>query len=115
MSDNAIHNVEHEDVGPASEIVVPVEADDSEIQVRFEVGGKQLDLSQVNRVARRLLEGQAKKYRAKYADMVGPNNERPTIIVRSPRMMDKKVEIVLEYPESMKSAIKNHEKATRIS
>jgi len=98
MSEMAIHNVGVE----------------TEIDVRFEVAGKEIELSKINRLARRLLESQAKKYRAKYADMLGPNNERPTIIIRSPRLMDRNVEIVLEYPESMKEAVPGHGKAVRI-
>lgn len=107
MSDVVVHNIENENVAAPSTNV--------EIEVRFEVGGKIIDLSQVNRVARRLLEGQAKKYQTKYANLVGPNNERPAIIIRSPRLLDKKVEIVLEYPDDMKELVKGHSKATRIS
>lgn len=114
MSEHSIHNVEHEDV--ALDIAPTISTDSSlEIQVRFEVAGKALDLSKVNRVARRLLEGQAKKYREKYKDMVGPNNERPSIIIRMVRLLDKKIDVVLEYPESMKNAVKGHDKAERVS
>lgn len=111
MSDVVIQN-ENVDT---SDSTTRNETDNNEILVRFEVGGKVIDLSQVNRVARRLLEGQAKKYRAKFANLTGPNNERPTIIIRSPRLLDKKVEIVLEYPDEMKGLIKGHSQATRIS
>lgn len=114
MTDNSVHNVEHEDIVIEKTAIVE-EGSDTEIQVRFEVASKPLDLTKVNRVARRLLEGQAKKYREKYRDMVGPNNERPSIIIRMARLMDKKIDIVLEYPESMKSAVKGHERADRIS
>jgi len=99
----------------------PTETQDETVEaaagpaVRFEVSGKVLDLSKVNRMARRLLEGQAKKFQKKYADVKGPNGETPTIVIRSPRLMDPKVEIVLEYPESMKDAIQGHEKAVRIA
>lgn len=86
-----------------------------EIPVRFEVAGKALDLDKVNRLARRLLEGQADKFRKKYAGTVGPSGETPTIVIRAVRMMDKKIEVVLEYPESMKDAIKGHDKAVRVA
>lgn len=89
-------------------------AEAPETPVRFEVQGKPLDLAQVNRLARRLLEGQAAKFRKKYAGTVGPNGEVPTIVIRSSRLMDKKIEVVLEYPESMKDVIKGHEKAVRV-
>jgi hypothetical protein len=112
MSDVVVHNVENENVAALS---INEENEKTEIEVRFEVGGKIIDLSQVNRVARRLLEGQAKKYQTKYANLVGPNNVRPAIIIRSPRLLDKKVEIVLEYPDDMKDLVKGHSKATRIS
>lgn len=82
--------------------------------VRFEVGGKVLDISKANRMARRLLEGQAKKYQKKYMDVVGPNGEIPTVVIRSVRLMDPKVQVVLEYPESMKDSVKGHEKAVRV-
>jgi len=87
----------------------------AEIPVRFEAMGKALDLAQVNRAARRLLEAQATKFRKKYADVVGPNGERPTIVIRSARMLDRNIQVVLEYPESMKDSVKGHEKADRIS
>lgn len=86
-----------------------------EIPVRFEAMGKTLDLAQVNRAARRLLEAQASKFRKKYADVVGPNGERPTVVIRSARMLDRNIQVVLEYPESMKDSVKGHEKADRIS
>lgn len=82
--------------------------------VRFEVGGKVLDLSKVNRMARRLLEGQARKYQKKYRNLKGPGGEVPTVVLRTARLMDTKVEVVLEYPETMKDSVKGHEKAVRI-
>lgn len=86
-----------------------------EIKVRIEVRGKVLDVEAMNRVARRMVESQAAKYRKQYADAVGPNGERPTIVLRKNDLVGLKVEVVLEYPESMQSQIKGSEKAVRVS
>lgn len=86
----------------------------SEIPVRFEVRGKVVDVEKLPRLPRRLVEGQAEKYRKKYADVVGPNGERPTIVIRKPDLVGIKVEIVLEFPEAMKDSVPGSEKAVRI-
>jgi len=91
------------------------EVANNEIPVRFEVAKKEIDIEKLPRLARRLLEAQAKKYRQKYADVVGPNGERPTIVIRKPDLGGIKVEVVLEFPESMKDSIAGSEKAVRIS
>ena len=98
----------------SEESVTPVQQD-AEIPVRFEVKGAVLDLEKVNRMARRMLEKQAEKFRKKYRDVKGPNGEVPTIVIRAPRLLDANMEVVLEYPESMKDSIKGHEKAVRVA
>jgi hypothetical protein len=90
-------------------------AGSNEIPVRFEVRGKVIDVEKLNRVARRLIEAQADKFRRKYADTLGPNGERPTIVIRKPDLVGIKVEIVLEFPESMKDSVKGSDKAVRIA
>lgn len=87
----------------------------NEIPVRFEVANKEIDIEKLNRLARRLLEAQAKKFRAKFANTVGPNGERPMIVIRKPDLGGVKVEVVLEFPESMKDSVEGSEKAVRIS
>jgi len=89
--------------------------DTNAIPVRFEVRGKVIDIEAQNRMTRRILEGQAEKFRKKYADTVGPNGERPTIIVRKPDLVGVKLEIVLEFPEDMKDSIKGAENAVRVA
>jgi len=89
--------------------------DTNAIPVRFEVRGKVIDIEAQNRMTRRILEGQADKFRKKYADTVGPNGERPTIIVRKPDLVGVKLEIVLEFPEGMKDSIKGAENAVRVA
>lgn len=84
-------------------------------KVRFEIGGKAIDLNEVNRLARRLLEVQATKYAKKYAHLTGPEGEKPTVIIRTPRIMDRNIHVVLEYPEAMKNAVKGHSKATKVA
>jgi len=91
------------------------EAVSEQIPVRFEVRGKVVDVSTLNRPARRILEGQAEKYRRKYADTVGPDGERPTIVVRKPDLTGLKVEVVLEFPEALKASIKGADKAVRVA
>lgn len=86
----------------------------SEIPVRFEVRGKIVDVEKLPRLPRRLIEGQAEKYRRKYAEVVGPHGERPTIVIRKPDLVGIKVEIVLEFPETMRDSIPGSEKAVRI-
>lgn len=90
-------------------------SNESPIEVRFEVKGKVIDIAAQNRLTRRLLEGQAEKFRKKYADKVGPNGERPTIILRKPDLVGLKLDVVLEFPESMKDSIQGSEKAVRVS
>jgi len=91
------------------------EAVSEQIPVRFEVRGKVVEVSTLNRLARRILEGQAEKYRRKYADTVGPDGERPTIVVRKPDLTGLKVEVVLEFPEALKASIKGADKAVRVA
>lgn len=91
------------------------DAADAGPTVRFEVQGKPLDLERQNRMTRRLLDKHAEKYRAKYSGLVGPSGERPTVIIRMPRLLHPKAEVVLEYPETMKDTVKGHKKAERVS
>jgi len=83
--------------------------------VRFEVGGKEISLDSVNRLARRLLEAQARKYASKYSGLKGPGGERPTVVIRSPRLLDRNLQVVLEYPEGMKDFVAGHDMAVRVA
>jgi hypothetical protein len=87
---------------------------ETEIPVRFEVRGHVVDVESLNRLSRRLIETQANKYRKKFAGTVGPNGELPTIVLRKPDLTGLKVEVVLEFPESMKDIVKGSDKAVRV-
>lgn len=89
---------------------------EQEIEVKFEIGGEPKEIDKMNRVARRLIEGQVKKIRKRFKDVIGPNGERPTILIRAPKLFStKELEFSIDYPESMKDLVKDHDKATRVS
>lgn len=87
-----------------------------EIEVRFEIEGEVKEISKMNRVGRRLIEGQVKKIRKRFKDAIGPDGERPTVVIKAPKLFSaKELVFSIDYPESMKGMIKDHDKAVRIS
>lgn len=86
-----------------------------DIPVRFEVKGKAINIEAQNRMTRRILEGQAEKFWKKFSDVVGKSGERPTIVIRKADLVGIKLEVVLEFPESLKDSITGGENAVRVS
>lgn len=99
-------NVEEVDLKQNDEI--------NEMTVKFFLKEKEIEIDKVNRMSRRLLVGQANRYRKKYSNIIGPNGERPSIIIKIQNLGSPKAEVSLQYPESMSKLIPNHDKATRI-
>jgi|HigsolmetaAR202D_1030399.scaffolds.fasta_scaffold00971_18 hypothetical protein len=85
------------------------------VPVRFEVRGKVIDLESLPPMARRILEKHAARFSQKYAHVVGPMGERPTVVLRKPDLMGRRVEVILEFPESLKDSIRGAEKAVRVA
>ena len=90
----------------------------TEIPVRFEVGGNEIEIDKVNRLARRLLQSQATKLRKKYAHLKDFRDEQGrgvTIIIRQPKPGIKSVECVVEYPEALQAEVDVNDKAVRVA
>jgi hypothetical protein len=90
----------------------------AEIPVRYEVAGKVVKLEEANRISRRLLESQTKKFRKKFSHLKGQVDDKgrlATIVLRLPKLGSASIECAIEYPESLQGQVEGHEKAVRIS
>jgi len=90
----------------------------NEIPVRYEVAGEEIEISKVNRIARRMLESQTAKLRRKYAHLKDVRDEEGrgvTIVIRQPKPGIKSVECVVEFPEGMKDQVDGSDKAVRVA
>lgn len=96
----------------------PAADSNSEIPVRFEVGGQEIEIEKVNRLARRLLQSQATKLRKKFAHLKDFRDEQGrgvTIIIRQPKPGVKSVECVVEYPDDIQDQVEDGGKAVRVA
>jgi hypothetical protein len=88
-----------------------------EIPVRFEVGGKVIELDAVNRPVRRMLQKQADKFRktyARYKDMRDSEGRGVTIVIKSPKTLSLQISVALEFSDELKSQIDGAETAERV-
>jgi hypothetical protein len=90
----------------------------NEIPVRFEVGEKEISLTEVNRAIRRTLAKQADNFRKKYAaykDLRDSEGRGVTIVVKSPKTLSLQVTVSLEFSEELRPRIEGSQKADRVS
>ncbi len=87
-----------------------VESNGDQIQIRYE-----LDVEKLNRKDRRSVDAHIREYSRRFRNVVGPDGERPTLILRPRRSLLGKIEAVLEFPESMKSQVEGSDKAVKVA
>jgi hypothetical protein len=90
----------------------------TEIPVRYEVAGKVIDIEKTNRIARRMLNSQATKFRKKFAHLRDYRDEQGrgvTIVIRQPKAGVPSIQCIVEYPEALTDSVEGSEKAVRIA
>lgn len=90
----------------------------NEIPVRFEVGEKEISLTEVNRAIRRTLLKHAEKFRKAYAaykDLRDSDGRGVTIVIKSPKTMSLQITVHLEFSEELRPQIEGSEKADRVA
>lgn len=92
--------------------------DDSEIPVRYEVAGQVIEIEKVNRLVRRFLVSQTKKLRKKHAylkDVRDAEGNRPTLVIQQPKAGALAINVIVEFPESLATEVRDADKAERVA
>jgi hypothetical protein len=87
------------------------------IPVRFEVGEKEIQLTEVNRAVRRILTKHAESFRKKFAaykDLRDSEGRGVTIVIKSPKTLSLQISVALEFPEELRVQVEGSDKAERI-
>lgn len=90
----------------------------NEIPVRFEVGGKEISLTEVNRAIRRTLTKHADKFRKTYAaykDLRDSEGRGVTIVINSPKTLSLQITVSLEFSEELRPQIEGSHEADRVA
>lgn len=88
------------------------------IPVRFEVGEKEIQLTEVNRAVRRILAKHAESFRKKYAsykDLRDSEGRGVTIVIKSPKTLSLQISVSLEFSEELRAQIEGSDKAARLA